>query len=160
MTAYPGEELLPTRSRAAVRDAIARVLEAAGLGPLQVGVVFVDDEEIRELNQTWRGIDEATDVLSFPAWEGERMPGLEEELGDLVISVDTCARQAHLLGHPLAVEVAVLTAHGLLHLLGLDHERSAAEALRQAECELSWLDAAGFPVEVALIGRAGRLGEG
>ena len=132
----------------------ARVLAAAGLGPLYVEVVFVDDQEIRSLNQRFRGIDAATDVLSFPAQEGEPMPGTELELGSLVISLPTAKTQARQLGHSDDEEIAVLTAHGLMHLLGFDHERDEASAREMAELEMSLLAAADVAVEIALIGRA------
>jgi rRNA maturation RNase YbeY len=70
---------------------------------------------MRTLNREWRGLDVPTDVLSFPSGE----PGV---LGDLVIDVPYAARQARRLGHALSREVRILLAHGLLHLLGYDHE--------------------------------------
>lgn len=130
-----------------------RVLAAARLGEREVQVSFVDDEEIRALNHQWRGLDEPTDVLSFAAWEGEPMPGAEAFLGDLVISLERARAQAAELGHAALDEVAVLVAHGLLHLLGLDHERGDEEARRQAELEMTILDAAGVDPSLALVGR-------
>jgi probable rRNA maturation factor len=138
---------------AAARRVARRVLAAAGLDGLEVGVRFVDDDEMRALNRAWRGKDRPTDVLSFSAHEGEPMPGLEHVLGDLVVSLDTAKAQALSLGHTFDEEVAVLIAHGLLHLLGLDHERGRAEALLQAELEMSVLAAAGVDPLLALGGR-------
>ena len=123
------------------------------MGELGLGLTFVDDDTIATLNRQWRGIDAPTDVLSFAAHDGEVIAGLEDELGDLVISVPTAMRQAQRLGHPLSTEIAVLTAHGLLHLCGLDHEHGGKEARKMAELELSILHAAGVPVMAALIGR-------
>jgi probable rRNA maturation factor len=148
-----GARLLQDDKDAALRAARG-VWRAARLGKVDVGLTFVIDVEMRALNRRWRGKDRSTDVLSFPAWEGEAMPGDESVLGDLVISVETAARQAHAHGHPLATEVGVLVAHGLLHLLGLDHERSAAEADLQLSCELGLLDCAGLPITAGLIWRA------
>jgi len=90
----------------------------------EVGVVFVDDDYIAGLTRQYRGIDDPTDVLSFAMLEGPAMPGDEEEpmLGDVVISLETAQRQAGEYGHSFAREVAYLTVHGVLHLLGYDHE--------------------------------------
>jgi probable rRNA maturation factor len=79
------------------------------------------------LNLEHRGKDKATDVLSFALFEGEAMPfpGEDLALGDLVISVETAARQARELGHDLRHEMAFLAIHGALHLLGYDHIRDA-----------------------------------
>jgi probable rRNA maturation factor len=149
-----GEGLLPAMQRAACVRGVESVLEAAQVGELGLGVTFVDDEAIAILNRQWRGIDAPTDVLSFAAHDGEVIAGLEDELGDLVIAVPTAMRQAQRLGHPLSTEIAVLTAHGLLHLCGFDHEPGAKQAQQMAELELSILHAAGIPVGVALIGRS------
>lgn len=146
-----------TGARGAVARHLAHALQklsrAARLGTLEVTVVLTKDAAIAELNQAWRGKSRPTDVLSFAAWEGEPVPGTEHVLGDIVISVETAARQAHELGHSLEEELAVLCAHGLLHLLGLDHERGPAEARFQAECEMTLLSAAGFDPTRALSGR-------
>jgi probable rRNA maturation factor len=80
-----------------------------------VTVALVSDRRIRDLNRRFRGKDEPTDVLSFPADE----PGV---LGDVVIALGVASRQAKAAGHGLAVELRVLALHGLLHLLGYDHE--------------------------------------
>ena len=86
-----------------------------------VAVALVTDARMRVLNRTFRGVDKATDVLSFPA-EG---PGLQapRHLGDLAIAVGVARRQARAQGHNLARELRILALHGLLHLLGYDHER-------------------------------------
>jgi probable rRNA maturation factor len=92
-----------------------------------VTVVITTDRRIRTLNRTWRGLDAATDVLSFPAGDD---PGPARHLGDLVISRDTAARQARAEGHALGTELRVLALHGLLHLLGYDHERDSGRMAR------------------------------
>jgi probable rRNA maturation factor len=90
---------------------------AAALGVAgELTLVLTGDRRMRELNRRYRGKDRATDVLSFP---GEAAPG---ELGDVVISVETAERNARGLGRPLARELDVLALHGLLHVLGYDHE--------------------------------------
>ena len=80
-----------------------------------VTVALVPDRRVRALNRRYRDLDRATDVLSFPADE----PGV---LGDVVIAVGVASRQAKAAGHPLPTEFRVLALHGLLHLLGYDHE--------------------------------------
>jgi probable rRNA maturation factor len=92
-----------------------------------VTLVLTTDRRIRALNRTWRGVDTATDVLSFPAGDD---PGPGRHLGDLVISRDTAARQARNEGHSLSTELRVLALHGLLHLLGYDHERDSGRMAR------------------------------
>jgi probable rRNA maturation factor len=86
-------------------------------------VAIVPDARVRALNHRYRRKDQATDVLSFTAGE----PG---ELGDVVIAAGVAARQARQAGHPLAVELRVLTLHGLLHLLGYDHEHDDGRMAR------------------------------
>ena len=86
-------------------------LAKAGAATVTVTVVVTTDRRIRRLNRTWRGIDKATDVLSFPAGDD---PGPARHLGDLVISRETAARQARHEGHSLATELRVLALHGLL----------------------------------------------
>lgn len=89
----------------------------------EVSVVITGDDHIAELNQKYRGIDSPTDVLSFSQHEGELMPdpGEEDLLGDVVISLPAAVRQGEEYGHGLRRELAFLTAHGVLHLLGYDH---------------------------------------
>lgn len=98
----------------------------------EVSVVFADDEYIRELNRDYRGKDSATDVLSFALDEGEEPEIIdgpaETLLGDIVISIETASRQAEDFGHSLQRELAYLTVHGMLHLLGYDHEDEADKA--------------------------------
>lgn len=130
-----------------------RVLRAAGLGDLEVQLGFVSDEEIRALNRDFRRRDRATDVLSFSALEGEPLPGTEHFLGDIVVSLDTARRQAAEHGHSFDDEVAILVVHGLLHLLGYDHEDGPDAAIAQAEAELTLLSACGVEPHLALLGR-------
>lgn len=92
----------------------------------EVSVVLVDDDYIQELNRTYRGKDMPTDVLSFALNEGEEPEIIDAPadymLGDIIISLETAQRQAHEFGHGLEREVAYLAVHGMLHLLGYDHE--------------------------------------
>ena len=87
------------------------------LGVGDVELVFVNDDEMREINREQRGIDKATDVLSFPY---EQVPG--GLMGSVVISTDTASRVAAGLGHSIECEIALLFLHGILHILGYDHE--------------------------------------
>jgi len=89
-----------------------------------VSVLLTTDAEIRRLNRTFRGINKATDVLSFPAAHIQQVTKLasQQVSGDLAISVETVRRQATEQGHSLAVEIKVLMLHGLLHLAAYDHE--------------------------------------
>ncbi len=118
-----------------------RLLRRLDLAETELSILLVDDREMRVLNRRYRGIDRATDVLAFAQREGAgRTPdGL---LGDVVISVDTAKRQAREAGSSLGTEADRLLIHGLLHLLGYDHERSATEARRMQRRErvlASWL---------------------
>ncbi len=112
---------------ASVRRDGARLLHLLALDA-ELSIVLVDDREIRRLNQTYRHNDRPTDVLAFAMREGDGATLHPNVLGDVVISLDTAARQAAARGVPLADEVRLLLTHGLLHLLGYDHERSPAEA--------------------------------
>lgn len=96
-----------------------------------VTVLLAGDRRLRELNRRFLGKDRATDVLSFPSKE-------EGYLGDLAISLDTARRRARAEGRAIAGEVSLYLAHGMLHLLGMDHERSAREAAAMARKE-AWL---------------------
>lgn len=94
----------------------------------EVSVLLTDDNQIRRLNRQFRRKDKPTDVLSFPAQE---LPGDQAVAGDLAISVETAARQAKDLDHPLFVEVEILMLHGLLHLAGYDHEQDSGQMARR-----------------------------
>lgn len=88
---------------------------------------MTDDAQIRDLNQTYRGIDAPTNVLSFPMQEGEfsdLTPGL---LGDVVISCETAEREADEAGIDISERMSQLLIHGILHLVGYDHERGDAD---------------------------------
>jgi probable rRNA maturation factor len=93
----------------------------------EVTVLLTTDAAIRKLNRQFRGKNQATDVLSFPA-EGI---GAEEKAGVLAISVPTARKQAVEQGHSLATEIKVLILHGLLHLAGYDHEADAGKMARR-----------------------------
>ena len=114
-----------------IRHTILETLDYEGMeNDTEVSVTFVDDEGIRELNKKFRNMDKPTDVLSFPLldYEGESEEPFFDELchnlGDIVISLERAMAQANEFGHSFEREVAFLTAHSMLHLLGYDHELS------------------------------------
>ena len=124
-----------------LRRFLQQARRAAGLRG-KYSVCLTSDEEVRALNAQFRGMDKPTDVLSFPAEaEDDEFPSPEPEaergayLGDIVISLDTAARQAAALGHDLDQEVRILILHGLLHLAGYDHETDQGE-MRELESQL------------------------
>ncbi len=96
-----------------------------------VTVLLTDDENVHRLNAAFRHVDRPTDVLTFPAWEGEALAQLPDGyLGDVAISLPTARRQAAEYGHSLTRELSFLTVHGTLHLLGYDHmEQTEADVM-------------------------------
>ena len=119
----------------AVANAAARLHD---LGPdTELSILLVDNDFIRKLNALYRGQDKATDVLSFAMNElGEEEPADESGginmLGDIVISLEKALEQSEEYGHSLAREVGFLTAHGMLHLLGFEHDTEAGDRDMQA----------------------------
>ncbi len=103
-----------------VRRAVLAALEHEGFDKdTEVSVSFTDDKGIRAINRTYRNIDEPTDVLSFPMLDFDDMDNTS--IGDIVISLERAAKQAEEFGHSFEREVAFLTVHSTLHLLGYDH---------------------------------------
>ena len=120
----------------------ARKAACAALAPREEGsvtVLLADDEAIRELNRAWRGQDKPTNVLSFPA-----VASAAPHLGDVALAYETCAREAAEQGKPLKHHLAHLVAHGVLHLLGWDHQTDA-EADRMEAIERDILARIGVP---------------
>jgi probable rRNA maturation factor len=111
-----------------------RLLDALRMRDAELSLLLVSDAVMRRLNREWRGKDRPTDVLSFAQAEGTggAPPGL---LGDVVISVDTARRQAAARAASLGSELDRLLIHGVLHLLGYDHDRSPTEARRMQRRE-------------------------
>jgi len=93
----------------------------------EVNVLVTSSQELRQLNRRFRGKNQPTDVLSFPAISGMR----DAFTGDVAISADIAAKNARLLGHSTAEEIKILSLHGLLHLAGYDHERDHGEMARK-----------------------------
>lgn len=126
---------LPGVRVAQVRADALALLRGLQEDSAELAVSLVSDAEIHQLNRDYRGKDRPTDVLAFAMREGKRVPGDEALLGDVVISLETASRQAHSRGVSDADEVRTLLIHGLLHLLGYDHECSPAEARRMRAME-------------------------
>lgn len=120
------------------------MLETLQLKKSELSILLTDDAQIKHLNRDYRHKDRATDVLAFAMREGEHAELAGEMLGDVVISLETAARQARAQGHSLREEVVFLLGHGVLHLLGWDHDTKAKD--RAMRCETERLcAAAGVP---------------
>ena len=147
---------IPTGIRMLVRRACVAVLKMEEfLESAEVEVTFVDDNEIHELNKEFRNIDRSTDVLSFPLGENgvydtNPAPGAKM-LGDVVISLEHAVAQAEEYGHTLQREVAFLTVHSMLHLLGYDHINGGIEAETMREKEEEVLVKMGLSREVTFM---------
>ncbi len=110
-----------------VKRITEEILKKLGLDGVELSITLTDDESIRELNKNWRGKDKATDVLSFTI--NEKPLGYKYKvLGDVVISIPYAKKQAEEIGFSYREEVLRLLIHGILHLLGYDHEKSEEEA--------------------------------
>ena len=123
---------MPTAS---LRKAAQRLLREEGPARAEVSVLLTDDATVHEMNRAYRGYDRPTDVLSFALQEQipdappmPALPGQPVLLGDVIISIDTAERQANALGITLESELALLTVHGILHLLGYEDETESGAA--------------------------------
>ncbi len=117
-----------------VRRAITEAAATLSTPGAELAIVLTDDSAIRLLNRTWRGMDAATNVLSFPTGRTGGDPLL---IGDVVLAYETVAAEALAEGKPLAHHVAHLAVHGFLHLLGYDHEgKKDAEAMERLERDI------------------------
>lgn len=131
---------IPTGVRMLVRRCCnAVLLQEEFDGSAEISVTFVDNEEIHKLNKQYRNIDRETDVLSFPLGENGEYDINHDTgakmLGDVVISLPKAVEQADMYGHSLQREIAFLTVHSVLHLLGYDHEGGGIEAVHMREKE-------------------------
>jgi probable rRNA maturation factor len=130
---WPGEEHLAALAATAV-DAALSETGAQSKQPVELSLVFTDDARIKTLNAGWRGKDKPTNVLSFPAFPTKIGATLPPMLGDIILAQETVAREAELEGKPLDHHIAHLVIHGLLHLIGHDHETDTeAEAMEALE---------------------------
>jgi probable rRNA maturation factor len=132
-----------------VRRSCNAVLKTENFGhPAEISVSFVDNAEIKRINAEYRKKDAETDVLSFPLCEnGEFTPGDGGAviLGDVVISVEKAVEQAAAFGHSLQREIAFLTVHSMLHLLGYHHEEGGLQEVHVREKEEAVLRMLGLP---------------
>ena len=145
---------IPSGLRILIRRSCNAVLEFEGFEqPAEISVTFVDNAEIQTLNAQYRGKDMPTDVLSFPLGEDGKYDVDQDTgaclLGDIVISMEKAMEQAELYGHPLQREVAFLTVHSMLHLLGYDHEQGGLAAVKMREKEEAVLIQLGLPRTVS-----------
>lgn len=123
-----------------IENVISEALKYEGVSDnTEISVTIVDNEEIRKINNKYRNIDRATDVLSFPLidFDNEDLPndGSKIYLGDIIISIERAKEQANEYGHSLDREVGFLTAHSMLHLLGYDHMVTEEEKVMFAKQE-------------------------
>ena len=118
-----------------VRSDAEKILSFLDEKDSELSVLLATDSQIRRLNRDYRNKDRTTDVLAFAMREGDRIDGDESVLGDVVISLDTAKGQAVADGQSIDVAVRRLLIHGILHILGYDHERSLAEAKEMRRME-------------------------
>lgn len=114
--------LAQPRSAATIRKALAASTDDASTPPVELAIVLTDDSAIRALNRAWRGLDQPTNVLSFPSGQTRATGAGPLHLGDIVIAFETVAREAKADGKPFRHHLAHLAVHGYLHLIGHDHE--------------------------------------
>jgi probable rRNA maturation factor len=134
--------------RSFTRRIAAKILRSLSIeNPTELSILLVDDETMLQMNSRFRKVNATTDVLAFPMKEGFEMTPVPDEsipmpLGDIVISVETAQAQASAYSHSIEEEIALLTTHGILHLLGYDDEttqqrtimeKKAAEVLKASE---------------------------
>lgn len=125
--------------RRKIRGTIFKILKILDCADKEISLSFVDDEKIKQLNKQYLGKDKATNVLSFSLREDEYGNINPQILGDIVISVETAQKDAIQGNLPIAQEIDFLIIHGLLHLLGYDHENTTKKEtskMRKKEREL------------------------
>lgn len=142
---------LPTGTRLLIRKSCIATLKRCGFKDgAEVNVTLVNDKIIKEMNAKFRNIDASTDVLSFPLGENgvydENPETGSKMLGDIVISVEHALAQADFYGHGIEREVAFLTVHSMLHLLGYNHENGGLEKTLMREKEEEILEALGLAI--------------
>ena len=134
-----------------IRSAIVETLALEGFERnAQVSVTFVDNEGIHEINRKFRNIDRPTDVLSFPLLGDDDLPDdklFSVPLGDVVLSLERAKEQAEEFGHSFEREVAFLTAHSTLHLLGYDHETGEEDEKIMRKKQNEIMEALGLSVK-------------
>jgi probable rRNA maturation factor len=149
LTACPDADSL---AEAATRAALAAECKERADRPVLVGIVLTDDSEQRGLNRAYRGKDSSTNVLSFAMSDPDEPapPGAPVLLGDVVLAYETVAREAAEQRKPLPDHLSHLVLHGVLHLIGFDHESDAEAAIMEAR-EIEILATLGVPAPYADI---------
>ena len=151
ITNRQNEIKIPSGTRLLVRRCCNAVLDYEDFPhSCEISVSFVDNGEIRRLNAEHRQKDVETDVLSFPLMNNADDVPMNPEtglctLGDIVISIEKAVEQAGMFGHTLQREIAFLTVHSMLHLLGHHHEEGGIQEVRMRECEEAILKQLGLP---------------
>ena len=145
---YTGSAKKNTHFEHVIKSAAARALVyEKALDDAEISVTLTDDDGIHNLNCQYRNVDRPTDVLSFPMYDfrsGDEVEDIPAQYGDIVISLETAKRQAEEYGHNIEREIAFLTVHSVLHLLGYDHEVSPEEEAEMFRRQREILDIAGF----------------
>lgn len=147
---------IPTGIRLLIRRCCEAALQTEGFPETaEISLSFVSKEEIRQLNAEFRRVDAVTDVLSFPLGENGNYDYNPESgalmLGDIVLCMQKAEEQAELYGHSLQREVAYLTVHSLLHLLGYDHVDGGLEQVRMREREETVLAKLGLQRDASYV---------
>ena len=120
------------------------ILDALGCPEKELSILLVDDLQIADLNTTYLNREGPTNVIAFPMQEGEFADISPDLLGDVVISVDTAEREGAAAGMDVETRTVELLVHGVLHLMGYDHEHDEEEARRMEEKSLAVLEAIGM----------------
>lgn len=123
--------------RRRIREIIKNIIQYLKVDEkTEISILFTDDKFIKSLNKKYRGINKSTDVLTFNLEEGDlKFPEVDKNklLGDIVVSIETAQRQANNLNHNLEKELMILLIHGLLHLIGYDHEEDRDNKIMQVK---------------------------
>lgn len=148
---------IPTGIRLLIRRCCEAALQTEGFPETaEISLSFVSKQEIRNLNAEFRGVDAVTDVLSFPLGEDGNYDHNPETgalmLGDVVLCMRKAEEQAELYGHSLQREIAYLTVHSVLHLLGYDHVDGGLEQVRMREREETVLAKLGLQRDASYVG--------
>jgi pyridoxine 5-phosphate synthase len=131
---------LPRINEPELKKSAESLLARSGMADKELSILLVGDKHIAELNETWRSKSGPTNVLAFSLTEGEDLAMARNLLGDIVISIDTAAREARVEGTSIQNRLNVLLVHGFLHLLGYDHEKSGLGAARMFKRERELLN--------------------
>lgn len=147
---------IPSGIRLLMRRCCQAVLQTEGFTETsEIGISFISNDEIKKLNKEFRNVDSVTDVLSFPLGENGIYDKNPETgallLGDIVISLKKAEEQSKLYGHSLEREVAYLTVHSVLHLIGYDHVNGGIEQVRMREREETVLAKLGLQRDASYV---------